>query len=350
MKLFSCQSCDQILFFENTHCGSCGHSLGFDSEAQDLLTLEPDGENGWKPVGAPEAPSRFLCSNARHGVCNWLVPPDDQTGGWCVACRHNRVIPDLSLDDNLKLWSDIEVARHRLFYTLIVLNLPLPTRAENPESGLVFDFPNDAPDVMTGHDEGVITIALKEADPVEREKMRVSMGEYYRTLLGHFRHEIGHFYWNVLVRDAGKAEACKAVFGDHDQDYGAALREHYENGPPPDWQNNYVSSYATTHAWEDFAETWAHYLHIVDTMQTAMAYGMVIRPKIDHDSHMSGRYDFDPYHAGAFEQIISAWLPLTYATNSLARSMGQPDVYPFVLPEPVIGKMRFIHELVHGMV
>ncbi|MFT8718681.1 putative zinc-binding metallopeptidase [Acetobacter sp.] len=356
MKLFSCQSCGQILFFENTQCEACKSKLGYCTETATLLALNPvsNGE-GWNPVGqAQDATPRFLCTNAQYDVCNWLVP-EGSTDALCLACRYNHVIPDLSKEGNLELWRRLEYAKHRLFYSLLIWNLPIPSRQEDPNGGLVFNFPEDPENadpsnrVMTGHNEGEIVIALREADDAEREKMRVEMGEHYRTLLGHFRHEIGHFYWNVLVRDAGNEEACIAMFGDHSQDYGLALQAHYQNGPPAGWQENYVSSYATTHPWEDFAETWAHYLHMVDTLQTAVSFGIAVNPKAAKDGSLTQRFSFDAYSATEFEELLNAWPPLTLAVNSLNRSMGQSDLYPFVITPTIAKKLRFIHDLVHHL-
>ncbi|BCI67109.1 zinc-binding metallopeptidase family protein [Acetobacter aceti] len=354
MKLFSCQSCGQVLFFENTYCESCGHRLGYCTETSRLLALESAADDkGWLAIGdGVDAPLRFLCTNAEYDVCNWLVP-EGSADSLCVACRYNHVIPDLTKAGNQELWRRLEQAKHRLFYSLLLLNLPIPTRAENPTGGLVFNFPDDPENgegkVMTGHDEGIITIALREADDAEREKMRVKMGEYYRTLLGHFRHEVGHFYWNILVRDAGNEKACRTLFGDHTQDYGMALQQHYENGPPAGWQENYVSSYATTHPWEDFAETWAHYLHIVDTLQTAVAFGVAVSPTVAKDGSLSHAFNFDTYAATSFKELLVAWPPLTLAVNALNRSMGQPDMYPFVITPTIAEKLRFVHDLVHGL-
>jgi hypothetical protein len=201
---------------------------------------------------------------------------------------------------------------------------------------------------MTGHDEGVITIALAEADPAEIEKRRAELAEPYRTLLGHFRHEIGHHYWDVLVRDGGKLDACRAVFGDDSQDYEEALKRHYANPAPANWQDNFVSAYATSHPWEDFAETWAHYLHIVDTLETASAFGLRIRPEVDKDGLHTAKLDFDPYVEGTIEQIAEAWGPFVTAMNSVNRAMGRPDLYPFVLAPAVVKKLGFIHDLVRG--
>ena len=203
MRLFKCQSCGQVLFFENRMCGRCGHRLGFLPRQGELSALEP-GDTEWRPLAAEGTTWRF-CANAEQEVCNWMIPTSSPER-FCVACRHNRMVPDLSLEANLAAWSKMELAKHRLFYTLLRLRLPTPNRVDDPQSGLVFDFLNDpvgaqGPKVMSGHDEGLITLAVAEADDAERESRRARMGEPYRTLLGHFRHEVGHFYWDMLVRD-----------------------------------------------------------------------------------------------------------------------------------------------------
>jgi hypothetical protein len=201
--------------------------------------------------------------------------------------------------------------------------------------------------VLTGHDSGLITINLAEADDSERERMRRQMSEPYRTLLGHFRHEIAHYYWDRLVWDTPGLEAFRQLFGDEREDYGAALQRHYANGPPPDWQERFVSPYASTHAWEDWAETWAHYFHMVDTLETASAFGMRVRPRVTKGADLSAAIDFDP-HIANMDRIIDSWLPLTFAVNSINRSMGIADLYPFVLAPPVIVKLSFIHDRIHA--
>ena len=346
MKLFKCQSCGQTLFFENRSCERCGHRLGYLPDDDQIHALEPSGSN-WFALGAPLTFYRF-CANAEADACNWLIPIDSPDE-FCAACRHNRTIPDISEPDNLVRWSRIERAKHRLFYTLLKLKLPLRDRDEDNE-GLAFDFLADPPDaaVMIGHDNGLITLALREADDSEREAARAAMHEPYRTLLGHFRHEIGHYYWDRLVRDGGLLEPCRAVFGDDTEDYGDALKRHYDNGPPPNWQDRYISAYAASHPWEDFAETWAHYLHIVDTLETARAFGLTVQPRLDETGDLSGTIDFNPYRSGTIQQMVEAWLPISFAVNAINRSMGLRDAYPFILTEAVIAKLGFIHALVHG--
>jgi len=279
--------------------------------------------------------------------------PAKASDTFCEACRHNRKIPDISNSTHLLRWQKVEASKRRLMYSLINLGLPRPTIAGGDGEPLVFDFLADSPDhlsvskVMTGHRSGVITISLAEADDATREQNRVNMREHYRTLVGHFRHEIGHYYWDKLVRDAGLIKSCRAVFGDERLDYGAALQRYYAQGAPRDWQNGFVSAYATMHPWEDFAETFAHYLHIVDTLESASAFGIRVCPKIDNGT-LEANVDFDAYHAPDTETLINAWLPLTFALNSINRSMGQPDLYPFVLSAAVIDKLGYIDTLVHS--
>jgi hypothetical protein len=353
MKLFKCQACGNILYFENRTCGRCGHRLAYLPERTTLSALEPVGDHRWSPLAAP-GEQRFLCRNAASDACNWLVPPATNDA-LCVACRHNGLIPDRTDQSRLAAWQQIEIAKHRLFYSLLRWKLPLSTVAEDPAHGLSFEFLAESPDqagpkIMTGHDEGKITIALKEAEDAERERRRVAMGEPYRTLLGHFRHEVGHHYWDVLVRNRNKVEACRAVFGDDSLDYAEALKRHYEQGSPPDWQEHFVSQYATTHPWEDFAETWAHYLHIVDTLEMVAASGMSVRPPVDEVGDHSASVEFDPYFASSIDLILKSWLPFVFAINSVSRAMGEHDLYPFVIAPPVVRKLGFVHDLIHGQV
>jgi hypothetical protein len=348
MKVFDCQNCGHALYFENTRCESCGLQLGFLPVGEVISALEPEKEL-WRALAAPRARYR-LCANARHEVCNWLIRAD-LPEQYCLACRHNRMIPDLSLPDNLVHWRKIEVAKHRLFYTLIKLRLPLVTRMEDPE-GLAFDFvsaaaPVATAPVMTGHANGLITINLAEADDAERERQRHQMGEPYRTLLGHFRHEIAHYYWDRIVANSDRLQEFRDVFGDERKDYGAALQYHYNNGPPADWPTHFVTAYASSHPWEDFAETWAHYFHMVDTLETASAFGVSMRRKQAKAADVVTKIDFDSHHA-EMDRIIDAWLPLTYAVNSINRSMGLPDLYPFVLTPAVIVKLTFVHDRIRA--
>jgi len=350
MKLFECQNCGQPLYFENTLCESCGLRLAYLPEREVVTALESLDDGAWRALAEREGKYR-LCANVQHGVCNWLVSAD-QPEAFCAACRHNRTIPDLSQPDNLAHWRKIESAKHRLFYSLLRLRLPLATRTED-EHGLAFDFLSDPSGasghspVVTGHDRGLITLNLAEADDPVRELQRKTMGEPYRTLLGHFRHEIAHYYWDRLVKDSPAIEEFRRLFGDEREDYAAALQRHYAQGPPPSWQDNFVTAYASSHPWEDFAETWAHYFHMVDTLEIAGAFGLRLRPKVATSADLATTIDFDPYISN-MARIIDAWLPLTFAVNSINRSMGQPDLYPFILAPPAIWKLTFVHDRIHA--
>lgn len=343
MKLFQCQNCGQPLYFENTRCESCGRDLGYLPAMETITALEPDN-GAFRALAEPEGRYRY-CANQPFGACNWLVP--DGGDAYCPACRHNRTIPDLSRGNNLANWRKIEIAKHRLFYTLLRLRLPLKTKAEDP-NGLAFDFLSDdespAP-VMTGHEHGLITINLAEAEDAERERRRSQMGEPYRTLLGHFRHEIAHYYWDHLVAGSPSLENFRATFGDERTDYAEALKQHYASGPPPDWPDHFVTSYASSHPWEDFAETWAHYFHMVDTLETAGAFGIRVKPRVGRG--LAARINFDP-HLADMDRLVHAWLPLTFAVNSINRSMGLADLYPFVLTPGVIVKLQFVHDCIRA--
>ena len=354
MKVFHCDHCAQLLFFENTHCVQCERTVAYLPDLGVVGSLDPTEEVGVFTSPWPQASGRSyrLCANyIQHQVCNWAV---DATGesSLCVSCQLTRTIPDLSRVGHLALWAKLENAKRRLIYTLAGLGLPVANKTDDPEGGLIFEFLADAdpalPDaekVLTGHNHGVITINIAEANDGERETRRVALGEPYRTLLGHLRHEVGHYYWNVLIDGTDRIEPFRELFGDERLDYGKALQAHYCNGPTADWTSRFVSGYASSHPWEDWAETWAHYLHIVDTLETAAACGLNLRPPRKGDPSLSTA----PVPAGEkpFDRWIADWFPITYALNNLNRGMGLPDGYPFVLPPAAIEKLRFVHDTIH---
>ncbi|WP_375171522.1 putative zinc-binding metallopeptidase [Marinobacter sp.] len=352
MKLFYCGRCANLLYFENSCCTSCGTALGFDPGAMDLLAVDPQGQDTWVSVGG--AGQYRLCANYKNqGACNWLVPASDDHD-FCVACRLNRTIPDLGVTSHYGLWHRLEKEKRRLVYALLRLGLPCAPRQEE-QAGLAFDFLADQPArfdersrVLTGHAQGVITLNIAEADPVERERMRGQMVEPYRTVLGHFRHESGHYYWDRLVRNSSWLAPVRDLFGDDTRDYRQALDQHYQQGPPAQWQNDYISAYASSHAWEDWAETWAHYLHMVDTLETAWQFGLRVQARHEADVSVAADPDFDPYQATCFDELIKHWLPLTLALNSLNRSMGHDFAYPFVLADRVVEKLRLVHRIIHN--
>jgi hypothetical protein len=357
VRAFNCQ-CGSPVFFRNSACLSCSTALGYEPLKAQLLPLSPTDEpDVWLPWQA-DGPLYRSCANRQTpAVCNWLVPVEevDAHDGLCRACRLNRTIPDLNdaqHPENGTLWARIELAKRRLVSALLVMGLPVASReTEDTERGLMFDFlraPEGGPPVMTGHDHGLITLNIIEADDVHRERARTNMNEPYRTLVGHLRHEVGHYYWDRLVLDTPWLERFRALFGDETQDYGDSLKQYYDNGPPADWALGYVSAYATSHPWEDWAECWAHYMHMSDMVDTASSFGL----SLDET-----RLEFKPFthdvlyqadHPGADKYLafVNHWAELTMLMNGMARAMGQPDIYPFVLAHQVVAKLQFIHLVV----
>ncbi|MBC8092240.1 MAG: putative zinc-binding metallopeptidase [Pseudonocardia sp.] len=304
MRSFSCPACGQLLFFENSTCLNCGTALGYARRSRDLVELG----------------GLVRCANAGIAACNWLVAPGE---GLCGSCVLTRTRPADSDEPGMQAFVRAEAAKRRLVHQLDDLGLPT--------SGVVFDLLSGGP-VITGHADGVVTIDLAEGDDGHREALRVQLAEPYRTLLGHLRHETGHWYWTVLVEPA--PEPFRALFGDERADYAAALDRHYAAHPAAGWEDTHVSAYATAHPWEDWAESFAHYLHIRDTLQTAAAFGLAVPDAVPIKDDTG------------FDDLIATWLPLTYALNAVNRSMGKDDLYPFVLSERVLEKLRFVHTLV----
>jgi hypothetical protein len=350
MKLFRCDHCSHLLYFEKTRCERCGRTLGYEPEANALCSLD-GGPDVWT---APFLDDRafVFCANADHGACNWLVPYAPGTDPYCKACRHNELVPTVNDASTLEHWQVIERAKKRLVYSLLRLRLPLATRNEDPVHGLSFRFLDEmsAPSpVMTGHESGIITIALAEADDAAREYRRTQFNEPYRTLLGHFRHEVGHHYWDILIGpNPANLHEFRRLFGDETPPYDAALQAYYASGAPADWQDHFISAYATAHPWEDFAETFAHYLHVVDTTEMATAFGVRLRPAVDTRGELTAWLDFDPYAVSKIEDLIDNWVPLSSLINNLNRAVGQHDAYPFVLTPDVIEKLAFIAKVIRA--
>ncbi|MCW3092617.1 MAG: hypothetical protein JWP81_3686 [Ferruginibacter sp.] len=341
MKLYTCTNCKSPLYFENSTCLNCKHVVGFEVGQFNLIALD-NNINGYSSVDNKNELYRY-CANAVHGTCNWLVPVA-QTSQFCIACELNRTIPELSSQINVQKWQRIEIAKHRLVYSLIRLRLPVKAKKSVDETGgIAFDFIGNISSterVMTGHDNGVITLNIEEADEGELVRNKLHLGEKYRTLLGHFRHEIGHYYWDVLIKDSPNVEKFRQLFGNEERDYEQALALYYQHGIQPNWNSFFISPYASSHPWEDWAESWAHYMHLMDTLETAWSFGIGI-----HRSEMQTEVDHDPYTMTDFDAIINTWFPLTFAVNSLNRSMGHADFYPFIVSAPVIEKLKFIHEV-----
>ena len=339
MHAFACPHCAQLVFFHNSVCLRCNSDLGFDPE-QHTMVLADDG---------------FIrCANLDLASCNWVMSdPEDAAAheGLCRSCRLTRTRPDDDDAAALAAFAEAETQKRRLVYQLDELGLPVVPYDDDTEQGLAFDLLSSRFDqVMIGHDEGLITLDLAESDDAHREQVRQQMGEAYRTVLGHFRHEIGHYYWDVLVADEpDRLTSFRELFGDESFDYGEALQRHYDQGPPEDWEDHHVSQYATMHPWEDWAETFAHYLHIRDALQTAASFGLqVTGPKIsspEANGELAAAPE-EPTDADSIQDLVADWLALTYALNAMSRSLGNHELYPFVLAPEVIDKLRYVHQLI----
>ena len=350
MRIFSCDSCGQLIFFDNSQCLGCGTPLGYVHAIRDVVALTQVAPDRFVDMATP-IQSWQRCAYALTTSCNWLIPEGSPQP--CQSCALTRFRPGA---DEAK-WADelvrAEMAKRRLIFQLAELGLPVEPRNEQLGTGVAFDLLASAETkVLTGHDNGVITLDLAEADSEHREHLRLQLSEPYRTLLGHFRHEIGHYYWPLLVQDPNVLEACRALFGDDRTDYAAAVRAHYTLSIDPDqsWQEDHISRYATMHPYEDWAETFAHYLHIVDTLQTAESFGLGL-PSDSGTNRLARRVGAHPTRPGGstnFGEVVVHWLELSYALNQINRSMGQPDLYPFVLARAVIRKLSFVDHLVRG--
>lgn len=333
MKLFTCPVCKSRLYFDNSLCLACSSQVAYAPDRQQFVAPGPDDRN---------------CRNASACDCNWVG--DRRLDGYCRACALNRTIPDLSLDGNRGRWARVERAKRRVVYALLGFDLPVwPKPGPNDENGLAFDFLADPTGggpggerILTGHDNGLITLNVAEADSPERERMRVAMGENYRTLLGHFRHELGHYYWDRLVRDdAVMLAEFRQLFGDERADYAEALQKHYRDGAPADWQKRHISAYAASHSWEDWAETWAHYLHIADTLEMAAAFGIPLET-LDVASAQAVQ---ETHPESGIDGVVARWLALTEIVNGINRCMGLPDLYPFVISPKVAEKLDYVRRL-----
>lgn len=345
MILFRCEICDQQLYFESTSCTRCGSTLGY-LPHQRVLRALTDSQSGDGPRltldEGEQGGDLRLCANAGRDACNWLVSQGGQTE-YCESCSLSEIIPDLSVPENERAWKRLEAAKRRLLFTLYALDLPVVSRAEAPETGLAFRFLQGTKDnaVVTGHDSGTITLNCAEAHPAYREKQRERLDEKYRTPLGHLRHEVGHYYFDRLIDDAGRHESFRKLFGDERLDYAKALERHYEQGPPSEWQETHISAYATMHPWEDWAETFAHYLHMVDTLETARSYGVSVRSPGGKTKHSARAVD-----SKDFDALMEGFHVVTLALNGLNRSMGQPDAYPFAISPNARAKLGYVHDVV----
>lgn len=354
MRTYTC-TCGNTLYFENTKCLQCGQVLGFDTEQLALLPVSQSEDGLWYSNSDPDRHFHKCDNYASANVCNWLVHSDEPEK-FCVACRLNSVIPDLAIEENRLRWYRLEKAKRRLIYTLLALRMPITGYTVDPEHGLAFRFMQDIQEldplsdevvtyeqIMTGHQTGTITINIIEADHSAREKIRENMNESYRTILGHFRHEIGHYYWDQLIARSDKLEAFRELFGDERRDYKTAITNYYKNGPIAEWADKFISAYASSHPWEDWAESWAHYLHFIDILETASHHHVGIQGEEIEHTQKNIR---DWLQQRDFNAIILQLEKLMRTLNELNRSLGLSDPYPFQHSTAVIRKLEFIHSIV----
>jgi hypothetical protein len=318
------------------------------SRSAGRLVVPATTADGGREYRAADGTIEKPCANQQIAACNWLT--EGPAHRLCLSCRLTRTRPDDSETDARPAFLRAEAAKRRLVYQLLDLGLPVLPWMDDPEHGLAVDLLSSRDrSVVTGHADGVITLDLAEGDDPHREAVRVKLREDYRTLLGHLRHESGHYYWSRLTGGPDRIQGFRARFGDERADYQAAIQRHYDQGPPADWERSYVSAYATMHPWEDWAETFAHYLHLRDLLQTAHSYGLAVRVQAN-STRAEGLDGFADLDQVAAQQPVAAlverWLPLSYALNAVNRSIGQPALYPFVLTAPVIDKLDAVHTAV----
>ena len=344
MQHFTC-TCGNVLYFNSSRCLKCGSTVGYDPLSRSLSLVTLGG------------PLKRCANGIQHAVCNWLLP-STSAEVFCSSCRLNRTIPDLRSARNQMLWARMEAAKHRLLHTLHGLGISVPTQAENPVSGLAFDIVSTIvdPTVTTGHLQGVITLNLEEADDTYRQINRQQLGESSRTLLGHFRHESGHYVWHRFLaihpEFDPQRQAFRQIFGDETQNYASALSHHYQKGAPAGWDQHYITAYAASHPWEDWAETWAHYLQIIDGLETCESYGIrvstipipliplplsagTLPPRITSEEHNA--------EDSAFLSLLQRWLCLSAALNEVSQSLGEAPLYPYIITVPIARKLRLAH-------
>ena len=360
MNTYQC-TCGGRLFFNNTICIGCGHEVGWCEACSSVVPLEKLDDGTYR-CGNPKCGLAVVkCHNyAVEAVCNRVFasraadsvtpvassaarrsfsppalpnPLEVSESELCKACRLNDVIPDLTVEGNRERWAKLETAKRRLLFQLDELGLRYAAEDVGDEKPLQFDFKANTPEaaVLTGHADGLITINVSEADSVERERVRKQMHEPHRSLLGHMRHEVGHYYWMTLV-EGKREDECMAVFGDHRElPYADALKLYYENGPAADWQSQYVRAYATAHPWEDFAETWGFYLDMLEVLSTMHHHLHALAP--------------DPRALPA-EALTVIYQQLGVFFNEVNRTMGLKDLVPEIISPEIVKKLAFLDRLV----
>ncbi|MFO1341235.1 MAG: putative zinc-binding metallopeptidase [Burkholderiaceae bacterium] len=349
MRIFECGRCGATAFFDNVSCVACGAALGFVPAESQMVAFDdaPDGD-AWPRAVDPSQALRPCANRLSHNACNWMLDQDD-AAALCRCCRLSLVIPDLGQAGHRERWLAVEAAKRRLVYGAGQLGLRLsPKTGEQDTQGLAFRIlaPEGASaPVQTGHAQGLITLNLDEADDVQREATRAAFNEPWRTLLGHLRHELGHYLFHRWIAPApALLKAWRQAFGDERTDYAAALSAYHEGGPPADWARCHVSAYASAHPHEDWAETAAHVLLIADGLETATSWGLRLRSQAAEAAPL-----WSPDQLEHFDSLVIAqWLPVAQFLNAMDRSLGLRDGYPFLLPPAVVDKLAAAAQLLHA--
>lgn len=286
---------------------------------------------GYDPQARAFIPTLQFCANRGLLGCNWIAP---EPGALCRSCAMTTISPDTSIPNALSNWAQTEAAKR---WALDNLGRWHWFRPEDPGTPPVFHMLADGPTpVAMGHVNGVVTISVAEADPVLSTTRREALEEPYRTMIGHMRHEIAHMLWWRLSLRTDFLEAFRAVFGDEREDYSAALQRHYSSGPPEDWNQNFLTTYASAHPHEDWAETAAHLLHLTDITDSAVSAGFSLAT-LPYP-------DWDPYSEPDAVSLIQVAISVVTGVNHVNRSMGLADVYPFMISLEAQKKLAFVHE------
>ncbi len=327
MRLFSCPVCQQQVYFDNSACLACGSEIAFAPDVMQMVA-----------VGAPDGAHRCCVQRTTSDLCNWAIEAADPIER-CRSCRLTGAESVVGAD---ALRARAEAAKRQVLYTLLQLGVPFaPKMGDDDLQGLRFVWtlpaPGGAP-TFTGQQNGTITLNLNEADDAHREATRISFGEPQRTVLGHLRHELSHYFFHRFVEGWPAIEDFRATFGDERADYSAALEQHYQQGPRADWQQFFISAYAASHPWEDWAETCAHYLLMVEAVDTAAAWGLRLASPASPPVQPGDAAASAPVE----RLVLDQWLPLARFLNAMSRSLGLPDSYPYLLPPPVLGKLRLV--------
>ncbi|MDQ7728558.1 putative zinc-binding metallopeptidase [Halomonas sp. SpR8] len=312
MRVFANPVGSGSLWFDNLATAD-GTPVAYDPQARAFVPMPP------------------FCINREIIGCNWIAPEE---GAFCRSCAMTALAPDPEIPNAMQNWAKTEAAKR---WVLDNLGRWHWFRPEDPGAPPVFHLLAEGRSpVPMGHIEGVVTISVAEVDPVLVTTRREALEEPYRTMIGHMRHEISHMLWWRLSLREDFLDAFREMFGDERQDYTAALQRHYNDGPPPNWKESFLTTYASAHPHEDWAETAAHLLHLTD-IADSFAASNLSSPELP--SHQ-----WEPYAEPDAERLIYVAAELTVGVNHVNRSMGLPDLYPFVLSEAARHKLAFVHD------